>query len=154
VGFSSGSGWEYVKGMPISAATSSARKAPSTSGPQTTSASYFRIRVASSVTNGRTRSGLRQSSSRSSHRSPWCPDSSRKCPRRVGSWSIMRDPPSGSPSRSSGLGTADGVVVSPLRHPIDEQRVRDRQHDGPDEEPDDAEGDQTAEHAGEDEQKR
>ncbi len=41
-----------------------------------------------------------------------------------------------------------------LRHPVDEQRVRDRQHHRPDEEPGDAEGDEPTDYAREDQQQR
>src|SRR5262249_35772544 len=46
------------------------------------------------------------------------------------------------------------VRWSALGHPLDEERVRDREHHRPDEEPDDPEGDQATDHAGEDQEER
>src|ERR1700730_3236973 len=74
---------EYEKLTLSSAATMRPTKAPSTRGPQTTSTPSLDRRFANSAATGCTSRGRRHNNSRSSHKSPWWPDSKRKWPFRA-----------------------------------------------------------------------
>src|ERR1022692_1016436 len=74
---------EYEKSTSSSAATRSPTKAPSTRGPQTASTPCTDSRSASSTAAGCTSRGRKHNNSRSSHKSPWWPDSNKKWPFRA-----------------------------------------------------------------------
>src|ERR1039458_1487325 len=74
---------EYEKSTSSSAATRSPTNAPSTRGPQTASTPCTDSRSASSTAAGCTSRGRKRNNSKSSHKSPWWPDSNKKWPFRA-----------------------------------------------------------------------
>src|ERR1017187_3597159 len=74
---------EYEKSTSSSASTRSPTNAPSTRGPQTASTPCTDSRSASSTAAGCTSRGRKRNNSKSSHKSPWWPDSNKKWPLRA-----------------------------------------------------------------------
>src|SRR5262245_46780473 len=81
-------------------------------------------------------------------------------PVRANSWNVPVTRAT-MPRRTAVTGSSGGRERRPLLvgwtlsgHPLGQERVRDREHHRPDEEPDDPEGDEPADHAREDQEKR